>query len=192
MGEVEEEAARLVALDEVDRPVGVALREVGLHERILGAVIALDQMDGAHVVRVGNPEVFVEAALGRQPCGFGVTEVPFADHAGRVAGALEELGEGDFGFRQVEIVFGTALAVGGWVFRHAAAERIAARHQRRARGSAIRRGAIELGETCTRRGETVNVGGLESWMAVTAEITVTEIVGKDDDDVGSVSGGRGV
>ncbi len=76
--------------------------------------------------------------------------------------------------------------------RHPGAEGVTARHQRGARGSAIRRGAIELGETCTGCGETVDVGGLESWVAVTAEIAVTEIIGEDDDDVGSISGGRGV
>jgi len=114
--EVEEKTARLVAFDEVDRPGGVALGHVGLHQRIFDAPVALEQLHRAHVVRIGNAKVFVETAMCREPLRPGVAEVPFADHAGGVAGALEELGEGDFAFGQVEVVFRAPLAIGRRIF----------------------------------------------------------------------------
>src|SRR5262245_51300692 len=61
---------------------------------------------------------------------------------------------------------------------------MAAGHQRRARGRTEWRGCVKLSESCALGGHAVDARGLELRMAVAAEVTVTEVVGEYDDDIG--------
>ena len=91
VGEVEEERPVAVPLDEPQRPLGVAPGQGRLHDRVLDHLLAVEQLDRPHVVAVEDAEVLVEAAAGRQRLRPLVAEVPLADHAGGVAGLLEDL-----------------------------------------------------------------------------------------------------
>ena len=102
VGEIKEERLVLVALDELECPVGVALRQRRLNDRILDDVLAIDELDRPHVVAVENPEVLIETAvaLDRTPSSRG--QVPLADHARGITGLPKQLGQRDFGCRQAE------------------------------------------------------------------------------------------
>jgi hypothetical protein len=123
----------------------------------------------------------------RQPLGPGVPEVPFADHPGRAASALEQLGERDFALRQVQRI--RLWRVRGRIERQAAAERIAARHQRRASRRAEGHRRIEVRELRSFRRHAVEVRSLEFRMAVAREVTIAEVIGEDEDDVRLRRGG---
>ena len=189
VGEVEEEWLVLVPLDEFQRPIGVALRERRLHDRILDDLFAIDQLHGPHVVAVQNAEVLIEAAANGIELLLGVAEMPLADHAGGIAGAVKELGQRDFRRRQSQLGV-LAAEIGGGVRRHAAAKRIATRHQRSARRCAERRRRIELREPRAFRGHPVEIRRLELRMPKARQVAVTEVVGQQDDDVGRMVGCR--
>src|SRR5437867_2892933 len=114
-------------------------------------------------------------------------EVPFADARRRIAFGLEGASDGDF--------FG-GQAAGGiakndapfFAAGHAAADRQAAREQRRATGSADAGGDVEIREPQTLGGHPVQVRSANGGMSVTTQISVTEIVGQDNDDIGWTSG----
>ena len=44
-------------------------------------------------------------------------------------------------------------------------------------------GCIEPGKLCSVFGETVDIGRLRVGVAVTSEVTITEIIGKDENDI---------
>ena len=74
-------------------------------------------------------------------------------------------------------------AIGRGILHHAAAKRIAARHQRRPRRGAERRRAVELRQPRPFGRHAVEVRRFELRMAVAAEVAVAEVVGQDEDDV---------
>ena len=180
--EVEEERAVLVAADEIHGLVGEKIAEVGAlritHLRVR------DEIE----MHAHRDDGLVEAALARMMCGV-LAEVPFAEHAGGVAGLLEGLGDGDFVERQFrDVVHGPqrpALpveAVDAADGVHAGARPVLAAHQRRARRLAIRAG-VGAGELHALRRHAVDVGRLVVLAAETGNIRVAEIVGEDEDDV---------
>ncbi len=63
-------------------------------------------------------------------------------------------------------------------------QRIAAGEQAVARGRTDRGGAVGVGESAARGGETVHVRGFDLGRAVAAEIAVAEVIGQDQDNVG--------
>ena len=123
----------------------------------------------------------VEAALDRP----GRTHVPLADHPGAVAGSLQELRDGDVVVQQVSGVGGTTLrrGLGGDEITDARFVRMQAGDERGARRTATR-GRVDLLETRAGPGETVEVRGRDL-AAVAAEVRVAEVVGQDDEDVGT-------
>ena len=92
--------------------------------------------------------------------------------------------ESDFSGGQSEVLVLTA-EIWRRIRRHSATKRIATGHQRSSGWRAKRSRCIKMREPCPFRRHAIEIGCLEFWMPVTGEITVTEIVGKDDDDVGS-------
>jgi hypothetical protein len=123
----------------------------------------------------------VEAALDRP----GRTHVPLADHPGAVARLLQELGDGDVVVQQVSGVGGSALrrGLGGDEITDARFVRMQAGDERGARRTATR-GRIDLLESRAGPGETVEVRRRDL-AAVAAEIRVAEVVGQDDEHVGT-------
>ena len=109
--------------------VGKRFAEVALHA-VLGR---------AHVVRVGQAEVQIEALPVGQELRL-VAQVPFADDGRGVAGGLQHFGHGDFLRGQADVAAGKQH-----VGNRQRALGIAAGHQRRARRRADRRG-VERGE----------------------------------------------
>src|SRR5262245_24599553 len=97
-------------------------------------------MEPPHVVRKWDAEIRIEA-LSRGQKLWRVTEVPFADAHGRVAGLLQHFGDRDLVGMQAE------FGVGKRISRHAHAGRVAAGHQLRARRRAYRC-AVEAVESC--------------------------------------------
>ena len=135
-GEVEEERLRRVlGLDQLDRFVADEGREVPVLLEELAVALPVDQaaallgevIDLADEVAV---EV-VEAAVLRPVLPVGMAEMPLAHHVGLVAGLLQGLGERALVGRQA-----VAVAREDHERLEAVTDRIAARHQRGARGSA--------------------------------------------------------
>ncbi len=103
--------------------------------------------------------------------------VPFADEAGCVARTFQE-----FGYRQ--------LAQGKTVesprlerVDHSGAMRIAARHQRRARGRANGRRRIMLRQTDAVIDEVIERRRSRGAVVEASEVAVTHVVGDNQDDV---------
>ena len=109
--------------------------------------------------------------------------MPLADHAGRIAGAVQDLGQGHFTGRQCDRV-GHRAGFGIGIGRQAAAERVAPGQEGSAGRCAKRHRRVELRHPHAFRRHPVEVRGLEPGVTVTAEIAKAEIVGKDDDNVG--------
>ena len=151
--------------------------------------------------------VFV-VALVLGPEAFLGAEVPLAGEEGGVAGVFQGFGDGDLFERQAfQILGGEQFAIllrearerAGLVGLRAAEEVGVARAcgilaglNAGARRRAHRAGGIGAGETHAARGEGVEVRRLVERAAVTAEITLAEIVGEDEDEVERLVGGVGL
>ena len=181
--EVEEERAVLVAADEIHGFVGEEIAQVG-------ALRISDFRVGDEIeMHAHRDDGFIEAASARMM--FGVfAEVPFAEHAGGVAGLFEGLSDGDFVERQfLHVVHRPqwpalpveAVDVADGV--DAGARPVLAAHQRRTRGLAIRAG-VGAGEFHPLRRHAVDVGRLVILAPETGNVCVAEIIGQDKDDIG--------
>ena len=86
--------ADAIVLDRGGRFFGYRIRRFRRFGRIgLFAEIAFGAVDGrAHVVRVGQTEIVVEALAARKEFGL-IAEVPFADSGGRVPGGAKDVGD---------------------------------------------------------------------------------------------------
>ena len=106
--------------------------------------------------------------------------VPLADDGGLVAVFAEELRDGDFGFWKVNEVAGTPSdeTVDALPVWHSP------RHGCGTGGGADLSGGIEVSEGGSAVGEMVEVGSLDLRVAGESKVTVAEIVGYDDNDVG--------
>src|SRR6185437_5063578 len=89
------------------------------------------------------------------------SQVPLADHAGVVAGSLQQLGKGHLTARQAESLGQIALRR-SIVVLEAEALLIPASHQPGARGSAHRRRCVAIGKADSLQADTIDVGGLEA------------------------------
>ena len=181
-GEVEEERLVLVLLlDELDRLVADQVQVIALLVDELAVALPVDQAAAlvGEVVDLadGVAVEVIEAAVLRPEFLVGVTQVPFADHVGRITGFLQRLGQRPFVGRQ-------AVAVVGEDHQRlqAVAHRIAAGHQGRA-GRGAHGHAVEVFEPHTLVRELVDVRGLDVAAAI-AEVGIAEVVGHDEDDVG--------
>ena len=110
---------------------------------------------------------------------FAEADVPFADQAGAVAGPFEHRGRGRFGGVHRQRRFAVEDAGAGGVAPGVLAgdEGVAGR---RADGA----GGVGVGEAEAFARKPVAMRRLDGLRAVTAEVAVADVVGKDEDDVG--------
>jgi len=134
-----------------------------------------------HVVGVGDPPVRREPVPGREMLRQ-VTEVPLAEGPGHVAGLRERLGYGDL--LRGEPAAGVGKQDPPGVRGHPAPDRVAAREQRGPAGRAHAGGHVELGPLLAFGGHPVQVGRPKLGMAERPEVSVAQVVGEDDHEVG--------
>ncbi len=209
MGEVEKEWLGLIRDDEVLRFLRVAageLRLIGLgvdefvaaEERGIppsrflineGASLSGITRRGVHVVGVRQTEVKIKAVLQRMVRGVvrPNSQVPLANHARGVALSLERLSNGDF--RGGQAACRDTAEDPKLVMGHPAADRVATREDGGATGRADFGGNVELGEAGALGGHPVEVRRTNRRVAVTAEISIPEVIGEDNHNIG-LSGGR--
>ena len=196
MRDVQEERLVAMPFDERQGLLRVRAREEGLvlrhfaldspvpQQRQRRVVAGIERHERAHVVRVGQPEVIVEAVVVGQEFRL-VAQVPFPDHARRVAALLEGFGDGHF-------VRVDALRIA----RHqdgvpeaglqAVAQGIAARQQRGARRRADRMG-VEAGQLHPSVRQRVDFRRPVGRRPERADISVAHVVDEHEHEVGAVS-----
>jgi len=165
-----------VFADESDGLLGIARRQRGEIGLLFDDVGVVHQHTRVHVVAIGDAEVFVKTAAGGQVLDR-TTQVPLADADGPVASILEYVGERDF------IQIHAAFILRKKHVRNADACGIAAGQQCRARRRANRIGRRKIGEPHAGGGHAIEIGR-RNLRTVAAQIAVTQIVAKDEDDVG--------
>ena len=138
--QIQKEGLVALGFDEAQRSLRIALGEGALNDRVLDDSIVLDKLDGAHIVRVEDAEIGVEASLDRKIIR-DVPEVPFADAGGGVALLLEGLRNGDLAGGQAIVIHAT---VRRRVAHNAMTERIAAGENGRPRWCAIWHRHVEV------------------------------------------------
>ena len=167
-----------VAPDEVDRLGG---EHVGLVPAVGVARAAVVVQEPVPVVHDAAEEAgeLREAALVGVVSRIVQAAVPLAHVAGAVAGGAECITDG-------------ALAQGDAVqaavrfhAQRAAAVVVASGEQRGARRGADRRAAVVLGAAHALGGEPIDVGRGQDGVAVAAQVAVAQVVGQEDDDVGT-------
>ena len=121
----------------------------------------------------------VEALVDRIALRAGKTESPFAERTGAVAVTTQQLGDGLLRLGDGPLAFRLHFAVvaNEGVPRVLASDEHAAR--RRADGVAT----VVAREAHSLRGQAVEVGGLDFFLPVAAQLRVAQVVGKDEDDV---------
>ncbi len=182
---------RSVGLAELGEPphglIGEQLAGVAFHRTQLDAVA--DEVEWVQVGRHGETrggEPVVETVvvglrlLAAEPA----VEVPLAEINGLVAGAAQQLGDGGFLDRQVDVAVRRDPVVDPDPARDAAG------HEPGPGGRAHRRRGVGVGEAQPLGGEPVEIGRPDIGVAVDSEIAPTEIVGDHDDEVGPVGGRR--
>ncbi len=202
--QIQKEGLVALGFDEAQRSLRIALGEGALNDRVLDDSIVLDKLDGAHIVRVEDAEIGVEASLDRKIIR-DVPEVPFADAGGGVALLLEGLRNGDLAGGQAIVIHATVrrrvahnamterIAAGQAIVIHATVrrrvahnamtERIAAGENGRPRWCAIWHRHVEVSKVRPLRRHAVQVRSLERRMPIGGEVAVTEIVSKDEHEV---------
>ena len=121
----------------------------------------------------------VEALMDRIALRAGEAQTPLAERAGRVALVAQQLGHRDFIPRDWPLAFRLNLAV----VPHERVPRVLAGHQHTARRRADGVAGVVAREPHALLGQAIEVGGLDFFLAVTAQLGVTEIVRHDEDDV---------
>ncbi len=135
-----------------------------------------------HVVRVGQPEVLVEAVLQRQ-VGLLVAQVPLAHGAGGVAPALQQLGDGDLVRVQAHLRVRAESALDPDPLG------VAPREQGRTGRRAHRLRRVEVGEAHPLGRQPVQVRRGEPLGPVHADIRPALVIGEDEDDVRRIGPG---
>ena len=181
-GKVNEERPILVLVDELQGVVepdvgavagnllGLAVAEVDVVEVVVTPVVG-PLTDAAPAVAEDVVETLVLRAVRVV-----IAQVPFAEHAGAVAGRLEHLGHRDF--------VGAHQRAAHDRVPHAGASGVAARHQRTTAGRA---GGVdvEVGEPNALAVELVHVGRLDHRVSVSGQVAVALVVGNHQDNVGA-------
>ncbi len=202
VAEIQEERTLPVLLDEGE---GLLREEVVGVEGVLAPAVALhlphvadhddllEQRDllvvpevvrvvevGLVLVEVAVP--VVEALEERDAPRARVPERPLAHSPGAVARLLQHLRDGEVVRSQPDVV--------GEVVPDAVVAVVHPRHEAAARGGTDGRARVGLGEPQALGGQPIEVRRLDLLLPVGAEITVAEVVGQDEDDVGSWPGCR--
>ncbi len=138
------------------------------------------------VVVVGVPlvevaEERVEAHAARVAGRAGLAEAPLAEESGRVAGVAEEVSDRPLARAQRLDV--DPVPAGVAADAHVA--HVAAGHEDGARRRADRRARVEVGEAEALGREAVDARRADELLAVGAHVSVAEVVGDDEDDVGA-------
>src|SRR6478752_2438599 len=107
-------------------------------------------------------------------------KMPFADMAGRIACFPEQRGDGDLALPQVH------GRIFGYPVSDADARGSAAGHQCRPRRRAVRMPRVAVGQPQPLGGEPIEVGRLNVLLAKAMQIPIAQIVGQDEDDVGTL------
>ena len=182
IGQVEEERLLALGPQELHRLLRVAAGQLGLVglglDHLLVAVERQRRVARAallHVVAVGQAEVVVETLAGREEFRQ-VAEVPLADHHGRVAPGLRQLGQGDL--RGVEADAAPREKHPG----HAHAGAVAAREQAGARHRADG-GGVEMREAHPFLRETVQAWRAQGLVTEGPDVRVAHVIHEEDDDV---------
>ena len=107
-----------------------------------------------------------------------LSQTPLAAESGLLASLLENLGESDIriGKRLQTPLAGVAPDMG--------MTQVPPGHQDAARRSADGRAGVELSEPHPFPGHPVQSGSLDQLLSVAAQVSVTEVVGQDEDQVG--------
>ena len=120
-----------------------------------------------------------------------VAQVPFAEHAGGVAGFLQRVGDRDLIERQCgDVIDGpqrAALpveAIDAADGVDAGARAVLAAHQRGARRLAVRAAGVAARESHALGGQAVDVRRFVVLAAEAGDVGVAQVVGQDEDDVG--------
>ena len=173
-----------VAVDVGVEPVGcgaasgaVEVVESSVKRAVWDGAGVVDSMDGRESVLADGVSVLVKE---------GEADVPFADEGGCVSFSLEHGGEGE------AIFFDEAGASGaGEDAFHAGSEGHASGEDAVAGGRADGGGAVGVGEAESFAGELVDVGcGNFGLVVVATEVSVAEVVGEEEEDVGEAVGLR--
>ena len=159
-------------------------------ERVGGVIHLLHRFGAAQEacrveITVGageEAEEFLEAPSRRHLFGQGA-EMPFADHAGSVAGFFESVGEGRFRQRQAVLARGVELM--------AETRLVAAGQEGGAGRRAVGAGDVAVGEPDAGGGERIEVRGWDVFAAMEPDVGVPHVVPDDDQDIRPVGGRQG-
>jgi hypothetical protein len=111
--------------------------------------------------------------------------MPLADETGRVAGLLEELGDGDFAELQAFAMLGMVACR----MNHGLNARpllIPPRQQRRPRGGTERAIGMKVHQPHPLRRQPINPRRLEVGIAEATGPGIAHVIDEDDDDIGAV------
>ena len=206
--QIEEERILLVSLDEIDGIIG---RNICVVLDVLIVLICLD-MDELVVVetvvwiivrwigfyRTDQPSVeLVKATIDRWWFRIIPIQMPFVDKAGFVTGCVQYRSDGCILWLQtcsandgriaIRVDFQTSQSSGSThIITDTAVSGILTSHQRTSWWWTDSWTGIALVESCTRSSQFVNVGRLDSLAAVAGKIAISQIIGKDENDIGSV------
>ena len=114
-------------------------------------------------------------------------EVPLANMSGGVGAGFERFGERDLGWRQTARGIGKEHAA---VSRHPAPQGITAREERGAARCADFGAGVKIGEPHALGGHAIDIRRADRRAAIAPEITVTLVVGKNNNDVRAGRCGR--
>ena len=169
--------------------VGAFLVTEILLERLDGGV-AIEKL-GILVVGVGLVDEAVEripALAPRRGIGVGLAEAPLADHGGGVARGAEALGDGEVAGLEGDTA--AVVAAADEVVAHSGVAGVVAGQERIPRGCADSGAGVVVGEDEALAREAVDIGCGVARLAVEAHLAVAEVIGQDEDQVGTRVGLR--
>ena len=197
MRQVKEKRPGGVLIDELEGPLGIALRQqVAVHGRLDHSLV-LHERQGrprsseasrpatqvlGHVIAVGDAEVRMESLPRRKELGL-VTQVPFANDRSRVSALPEQFGDRDLVRMQSVWRDRPQHVLVARVVVQADPLRVATGQETRARGRADARCRVEMGQLATLAGHPVEVRRAVQLRAKGLGVSVTEVVAENDDEV---------
>ena len=125
-------------------------------------------------------EKSIEALLRRVALGPHIAEPPLAKRAGHVAFLLQQLTNRHLAGRDGKLPFGLHRLVAA----HNGMAGVLTRHQHTPRWRAHRRSRIKIREPHPAFSQAINVRSLDEFLPITAQVTITQIIGHNVNDVG--------
>lgn len=206
--QIEEERILLVSLDEIDGIIG---RNIRIVFDVLIVLICLD-VDELVIVetvvwiivrwigfyRTDQPSVeLVKTTIDWWWFWIIAIQMPFVDKTGFVAGSVQYRSDGRILRLQTCSAYNSRIAIrvnfktshsscSTHIITDTAVSCIFTGHQCATWWRADTRSGITLVESSTRSSQFINVWSLDSLAAVAGEIAISQIIGKDENDIGSV------